>query len=120
MEFVTLRELSEEFEIDISSMHKYVKKIGVETLSIRLPQGRGQKMSAVTTEQADRIRAKRTEDGFMPNTGGRGQRAVNSPGTDDGEFYVVQVDPVDRRNRIKLGFARNVKRSMGTSSNLIV
>ena len=106
MELVTLRELSEEFEIDISSMHKYAKKISARTLSIR-PQGRGQKMSAVTSEEADRIRTKRIEDGFMPNAGRRETRTVNNPGTDDGEFYVVQLDPVVRRDRIKLGFARN-------------
>ena len=98
---ITLRTLAEELGMDRSHLHKYVKKIGIETTKIRTRDSGNQPTSAVTEEQAELIRKRRKDDGYQPRQEEGRLRTVT---TDEGWFYIVLPDSEMRPGRVKLGF----------------
>lgn len=100
VEFVTLKDLSVEFGVDRSHMRRYIKDRGFDMLRVRTVDSRSQLTLAVTAQDAELVREKRKDEGFC-----------NSPTaqSEDGFFYIIAVVPDLDKNRIKLGFATNVK-----------
>lgn len=100
-EFVLLKTLADEFGLDRSNIRKYVKKIGVEPHYRRTPESKGQRTLAVTATEADLIRTRRREQGFLD--------ASRPVVTEVGVFYIIQLVPELDSNRLKFGFADDVQ-----------
>jgi hypothetical protein len=96
-EFVSLKSLAVELGLDRSNMRKYVLKAGVTPHKRRTPDSAGQLTLAVTSDEADSIRTRRREQGFLG-----GARPVPS---EVGVFYVVQLVPELDSRRVKFGYA---------------
>lgn len=99
-EFISLKQLAKELELDRSNIRKYVLKSGIRPHKRRTPDSGGQLTLALTVEEATRIRAKRQEEGFF------GSMKLVSKET--GFFYVIRLVPELDPRRIKLGFAEDV------------
>jgi hypothetical protein len=87
-EFVSLKQLAAELGLDRSNMRKYVLKSDVHPHRRRTPDSGRQLTLALTVEEADQIRAKRREEGFL------GASKVMSK--EVGCFYVIRLVPEDR------------------------
>jgi hypothetical protein len=99
-EFVSLKQLATELGLDRSNTRKYVLKSGVRPHKRRTPDSGSQLTLALTVEEADRIRAKRREEGFLGAS-----KAVSK---EAGYFYVIRLVPELDLRRVKLGFADDV------------
>ena len=108
METITLKELAIDLGMDRSNLHKYVKGMGIEPLMVRTPESRGQATSALTLEDAERVRLERANAGFIS------QRSIVAESGNLGVFYVVILDPEVRANRVKFGFTKNLDSRMAT------
>jgi hypothetical protein len=103
--FVSLKQLSRELGLDRSNTRKYVLKSGVRPHKRRTPDSGSQLTLALTLEEAERIRAKRREEGFL----GTAKAVVKEAGF----FYVIRLVPELAPRRIKLGFADDVAIRLG-------
>jgi hypothetical protein len=99
-EFISLKQLAAELGLDRSNARKYVLKSGVRPHKRRRPDSGSQLTLALTVEEADRIRAKRQEEGFLDAS-----KAVTK---EFGYFYVIRLVPELDPRRVKLGFADDV------------
>jgi len=103
-EYVTISDLSKKLNIDKSNTRKYVLKQGFSFSKIRTPETRGQLTLVLSAGDAESIIESRKLQGF--NIG-------DTPGcTVDngiGYFYVIQLIPEAIPQRVKLGFATNIK-----------
>lgn len=99
-EFVSLKQLAGELGLDRSNTRKYVLKSGVRPHKRRTPDSGSQLTLALTMEEAERIRAKRREEGFLGS--------VKAVSKEAGFFYVIRLVPELDPQRIKLGFADDV------------
>ena len=97
---IALRDLASDIGMDHSHLRRYVLKLGIEPERIRTPESRNQLSLAVTDAEADLIRRRRKEGGF---TGTPVAPAAV------GHFYAIQLEPELEPNRVKFGFASNVK-----------
>ena len=96
-EYITIRDLSEELKLDRSNLRKYVKKLGIETTRIRVPEYGNQLSSALTRDDADKVRRTRMASGF-------GDVDLDNSGW----FYIAVPDPTARPTRVKLGYTNSV------------
>lgn len=96
-EFVSLKQLAEELEMDRSHARRYVLRLGVTPHKRRTPDSQNQLTLAVETHEADLIRTKRREEGFI---GSKKPVARNV-----GVFYLIRLVPELDPRRVKLGFA---------------
>ncbi len=99
-EFVTLKDLAAEFGIHHSNVRPYLRKLGIKTQKRRAPNSRNQLTGTLTQEEADFVRAKRREAGYLGS-----MKPVEG---DVGLFYVVQLVPELDSSRIKLGYANDI------------
>lgn len=99
-EFVSLKQLATELGLDRSNTRKYVLKSGIRPHKRRTPDSGSQLTLALTLEEADRIRAKRREEGFLG--------ASKAVAKEVGYFYVIRLVPELDPRRVKLGFADDV------------
>jgi hypothetical protein len=97
LDYVSLKQLSEEIGMDRSHARRYVLRFGIQPHKRRTPDSQNQLTLAVTVEEAEAIRAKRREDGFL----GESKRLTK----DVGEFYVIRLVPELDSRRVKLGYA---------------
>ena len=100
-DFVSLKQLAEEFRLDRSNMRKYVLKTGVTPHKRRTADSASQLTLAVTVAEADLIRTKRREQGFL--------EASRPLVADVGVFYVIQLVPELDPGRLKFGFADDIQ-----------
>jgi len=96
-EYVSLKQLAADLGLDRSNMRKYTLRQGVEPHRRRTPDSRSQLTLAVSVTEAEFIRAKREEEGFLASS-----RSVSK---EVGVFYVIRLIPELDPRRIKLGFA---------------
>lgn len=87
--------------MDRSHARRYVLRQGIQPHKRRTPDSQNQLTLAVTPEEADRIRNKRREEGFLDS-----QKPIAS---EVGVFYVIQLVPELDPHRIKLGFADDLR-----------
>ena len=99
-EFVSLKILASELGLDRSNMRKYALKIGVTPHKRRTADSAGQLTLALTADEAEVVRAKRREQGYLGES-----RPV---ATEVGVFYVIQLVPELDACRLKFGFADDV------------
>ena len=100
-DFVSLKQLAEEFGLDRSNMRKYVLKLGVTPHKRRTADSASQLTLAVTIADANLIRTKRREQGFL--------ESLRPVVTEVGVFYVIQLVPELDPRRLKFGFADNIQ-----------
>lgn len=100
-DIVLLKDLAEEMGLDRSNMRKYVLKEGLQPFKVRTPETRGQKTLALSKEDAGIVRALRKEQGFLD------PRPIIDSG--EGWFYIIQLVPYLKPERVKLGFTNNVR-----------
>jgi hypothetical protein len=96
-EYVSLKQLAEELGLDRSNMRKYALRHGVKPHKRRTPDSGNQLTLAVSISEAEFIRAKRSEEGFLSSS-----KPVSK---EVGVFYVIRLVPELDPRRIKLGFA---------------
>ena len=96
-EFVSLKELAEEFGIDRTNLRKYVRRHGVKPHERRTRDSGHQLTLAVTIPEAETIRAHRRGEGFFDSPKPMPKEV--------GDFYVIRLVPELDPRRIKLGFA---------------
>lgn len=94
--FVSLKHLSNELGIDRSHLRRYVRKLGIKAHKRRTVDSRNQLTLAVNCDEAEFIREKRTNEGFI----GEGAALCR----DVGVFYVIRLIPELDSRRIKMGF----------------
>lgn len=99
-QYISLKQLAEEFGLDRSNTRKYVLKQGIRPHKRRTPDSANQLTLALTISEAERIRAKRQEEGFL----GASKPIVKEVGV----FYVIRLIPEFDPKRIKLGFADDI------------
>jgi hypothetical protein len=104
-DFVSLKQLAVEFSMDRSHMRKYVLKSGIQPHRRRTPDSGSQQTLALTPVEAESIRSKRREEGFL----GSHKLAAKEFGV----FYLIQLVPELDPRRIKLGFADDIATRMG-------
>lgn len=105
-EYITLKELAGELNLDRSHLRRYVLKHGFKPVQIRTQQSRNQLTLAVSSVDAEKIRELRRSQGFSKSP----MPVQNS----EGYFYIVQLVPDLNPNRIKLGFAVDVQDRLDT------
>jgi len=96
-EYVSLKHLSDELGLDRSNMRKYTLRHGVKPHKRRTPDSGNQLTLAVSLSEAQFIRAKRRENGFL----GSSKPAEKEVGV----FYIIRLVPELDPRRVKLGFA---------------
>ena len=100
---VTLSELAQEWGLDRSSVRKYLIKHGFRFSAVRPAGSRGQAALALSTEDAEAARTLRQDQGWG------GQRVERVEMTERGVFYVIALIPEFSPNRVKLGFATDIR-----------
>ncbi len=100
-EFVSLKLLAAELGLDRSNMRKYALKVGVKPHSRRTPDSGGQLTLAVSAAEAEFIRTKCREQGFLESS-----RPVSA---EVGAFYIIQLVPDLDPRRVKFGFADDIR-----------
>lgn len=103
-DFVSLKQLAVELDLDRSNTRKYVLKSGIQPHRRRTADSGGQLTLALTAEEAEAIRSKRSEEGFL----GSHKPVVKEFGV----FYLIQLVPELDPRRIKLGFADDMAARM--------
>ncbi len=96
-EYVSLKHLKEEIGMDRSHARRYVLKLGITPHKRRTPDSQNQLTLAVYQDEADLIRQKRREEGFIGDS--------KPVAKDVGEFYIIRLVPELDDRRIKMGFA---------------
>ena len=103
-EYITLKQLSEEFGVDRSNLRKYIINLGFTPIKVR-SKNNHQLVSALNISEAESVREKRKEEGYLRN-----QTIQNG----DGYFYIIQPIPEFAPQRIKLGFTTNINGRIST------
>jgi len=99
-EFVSIKRLAVELGLDRSNTRKYVLKSGIQPHKRRTPDSGGQLTLALSAQEAEFVRSKRLEEGFL---------GLNRPAVkESGLFYVIRLVPELDPRRIKLGFADDI------------
>jgi len=97
VEFVSLKQLADELGLDRSNTRKYVLRHGVHPHKRRTPDSGNQLTLTISVPEAEYIRTKRAEEGFL---------GTSKPVSKEvGVFYVVQLVPELDPRRIKTGYA---------------
>jgi hypothetical protein len=99
-EFISLKALAAELGMDRSHARRYVLRLGVEPKKRRTPDSGGQLTLTVSSSEAEFIRGRRNEQGFLDSS-----KPVQN---EAGFFYVIQLVPELDAKRVKLGFADDV------------
>lgn len=100
-DFVSLKLLAAELGLDRSNIRKYALKIGVKPHRRRTADSGGQLTLAVSSAEAEFIRTKRREQGFLESS-----RPVSA---EVGVFYIIQLIPDLDPCRLKFGFADDIR-----------
>ena len=96
-EYVLLKDLAEEIGMDRSHARRYVRKLGVSPHKRRTPDSQNQLTLAVKLDEAELIREKRREEGFVGDSKPVAKHV--------GEFYIIRLVPELDARRVKMGFA---------------
>lgn len=96
-EFVTIKQLADQIGMDRSHARRYVLKLGIEPKKRRSIDSGGQLTLTLTDEEAELVRIKRREEGFLGS-----KKPVE---TGIGVFYIIQLVPELDPLRVKLGYA---------------
>jgi len=96
-DYVSLKQLAVDLGMDRSHARRYVTGHGVRPHKRRTPDSRNQLTLAIPLDEADSIRSKRREEGFLDSS-----KPVSK---DVGVFCVIRLVPELDPRRIKLGFA---------------
>ena len=99
--FTSLKQLAAEFGMERSNARKYALKCGFTPHRRRTADSAGQLSLCFTTDEAERLRNQRRDDGF-----GIACKPVKA---DCGYFYIIRVVPDLDPKRVKLGFADSVE-----------
>ncbi|MBI4323954.1 MAG: hypothetical protein HY674_01695 [Chloroflexi bacterium] len=96
-DYVSLKQLSDDLGMGRSHARRYVLRHGIQPHKRRTPDSQNQLTLAVTVQEAEAIKAKRREEGFLDSA---------KPITKEvGVFYVIRLVPELDPRRIKLGYA---------------
>jgi len=104
-EYVPLKDLADELGLDRSNTRKYVLRHGVRPHKRRTPDSGSQLTLAVSISEAEYIRTKRREEGFLGTA-----KPVSK---EVGVFYVIQLVPELDPRRIKMGYADDLGSRLG-------
>ena len=100
-DFVSVKDLADELNLDRSNMRKYILSKGIEPFKIRTIESGGQLTLALSATDADMIKELRYSEGFSTLN-----KIVKNK---DGVFYVIRLIPELDPLRVKLGFAGNIQ-----------
>lgn len=95
--YVSLKHLAKEMGMDRSHARRYVLRLGIKPHKRRTPDSQNQLTLAVDQNEADLIRQKRREEGFIGDS--------KPVAKDVGEFYIIRLVPELDDRRVKMGFA---------------
>jgi hypothetical protein len=95
--YVSIKQLASELQMDRSHARKYIIGLGISIAKRRTPDSGNQLTLTISSDDAEFIRQKRLEQGFL----GSPKPVQNETGV----FYIIQLIPELDPRRIKLGFA---------------
>lgn len=96
-DYVSLKQLSDDLGMDRSHARRYVLRHGIQPHKRRTPDSQNQLTLAVTVQEAEAIKTKRREEGFLD--------AAKPVAKEVGVFYIIRLVPELDLRRIKLGYA---------------
>jgi hypothetical protein len=96
-EYISLKHLAEEIGMDRSHARRYVLRLGITPHKRRTADSQNQLTLAVNKNEADLIRQKRCEEGFIGDS--------KPIAKDVGVFYIIRLVPELDNRRVKMGFA---------------
>jgi hypothetical protein len=98
---ITVVEIAETHGVRRQTIHRIIRRRGIETHSIKSSAAHGQTISAITTTDYDLLR---------PDLVSLGSDVADEGGdiSTSGVFYIVQLEPELDPGRIKLGFASDI------------
>ena len=99
-EYISLKALAAERGMDRSHTRRYVLRMGVKPKKRRTPESGGQLTLTICSSEAEFIRGRRNEQGFLDSS-----KPVQN---EAGFFYIIQLVPELAPKRVKLGFADDV------------
>lgn len=99
---VMLKEIAQALNMERSHARKYIIKQGFHPVMLRTPNSGGQVCFSLTREDADAVIKLRRQQGYA-------QSQSVPLDASSGHFYVVQLVPDLDPNRLKLGFAVDVR-----------
>ena len=103
-EYVSIKQLAEDIGMDRSHARRYVLNLGLKPTKRRTIDSGNQLTLTVTADEAEFVRTKRKEQGFLGSS-----KPVEA---EIGSFYVIQLVPELDPKRIKLGFADDVNQRL--------
>ena len=101
-ELISVTEIAKTHSRHRSSLHKIIKRLGIETRRIRSEEARGQEAVYITLADYSLLKAEieYEEDGALPG---------EEPTEWRGFLYIVQLEPEFDPGRLKIGFATSVE-----------
>lgn len=96
-DYVSLKQLSDDLGMDRSHARRYVLRHGIQPHKRRTPDSQNQLTLAVTVQEAEAIKTKRREEGFLGD--------AKPLAKEVGVFYIIRLVPELDPRRIKLGYA---------------
>ena len=97
---VAIRDIAAWHGVRRQAVHRIVKRFKIEPIQLRSEEAKGQRVSYITQDEYDRIKA--TLDGLVE------QDAAAQSGADS-VFYLLLPEPSSDPSRFKVGFAVDVK-----------
>ncbi len=99
-EDITVSDAADAVGIQKQALFKVLKRMGLQTIKRKSDQHRGQTVSYLSHADFEFL-----TNNYAPATTGGGN---TNGATDDGWFYLIQLEPEHDPGRIKLGFAVNL------------
>ena len=99
-ELISVMEIAKTHGKHRQSIHKLLRRLGIETTKINTEESRGQLATFITKEDYELIRDELTKS--------KSDNTKTEDANGPGYFYVIQLEPEHDPGRIKVGFATSV------------
>lgn len=101
----TFRDIADEFNLDASTVRRFIKKNDIEVFECRTAENGNQLCKCLDETGYEKFKALRESFAVM--------RPVDVYEQSEGTFYFIQLIPEAMPNRIKLGYTNDVRRRLG-------
>ena len=108
-ELISLKDAAAELDVRDKWLHKIIKALDIEGIMRRDPSRRNQLVKCISQPEfgrvAEEVARRRTRNPLGHDDAGGNEEVIS---TEQGVFYLVQLEPDHDPNRFKLGFTANM------------